>query len=174
MKKLIIAAAIVCAAAFAQAAMVDWTIATGSGSTYYVFNGDYSTAVVTALSDTTDGGSAAFNEWIGTISSDLYKSGTTGNKGASGQFTKDAAATLTYLVMPSGLKDEEAYKIYTASTSGMTYDPEAQQSSPGKVKFTYASQGTAGTIAAASVPEPTSAMFLLLGVAGLALRRRRA
>ena len=180
MKKLIIAGVIAVVSVFANASSVDWQIqASTKGLPYYVFNGDFTTAISTALSNTEVGGTSAFNTWIATVDSGKKMSGTfAGTKGAASGFSLTTVAdSLTFLVFDSTIADGNTYKLGTVSTSGLSYlaPPEGQQTSPGKVKFNYAGgAGTAGTIAAASVPEPTSAMFLLLGVAGLALRRRRA
>ena len=64
------------------------------------------------------------------------------------------------------------YKYGTVSTSGLVYDPGAQQTSPGAMKISNASLTSVGSIGQA-VPEPTSGLLLLLGMAGLALRRKQ-
>lgn len=62
----------------------------------------------------------------------------------------------------------------TATTSGAT---TKDASTTGVATFTIGAQATTGSktwyAVAATTPEPTSAMLLLLGFAGLALRRRR-
>ena len=77
-------------------------------------------------------------------------------------------------------------KMYVSNTAAANYnslDPSevnainfGAQSTPSKLSFdsgTYATNG-AGWYQAAAVPEPTSGLLMLLGMAGLALRRRRA
>ena len=77
-------------------------------------------------------------------------------------------------------------KMYVSNTAAANYnslDPSevnainfGAQSTPSKLSFdsgTYATNG-AGWYQAAAVPEPTSGLLMLLGMAGLALRRKRA
>lgn len=59
---------------------------------------------------------------------------------------------------------------WTTATDISAYDYEAGSYAPGT--FAVNSFANSGTVA--SVPEPTSAMLLVLGMAGLALRRKRA
>jgi len=70
--------------------------------------------------------------------------------------SSDNLSQLTYVA--DGATVDDTYTI-----SGLTSDTWSGE------KFTYA---TGGNFTA--VPEPTSGLLMLLGVAGLALRRRRA
>ena len=77
-----------------------------------------------------------------------------------GVMFKDSDNNLSQLVYAS---DMETVVADTYTVSGLTSDTWSGD------KFTYASRGNF-----TAVPEPTSGLLMLLGVAGLALRRRRA
>ena len=176
MKKLMIAAAIVCAAVFAQAAQVDWSLAKDDAKTYgnmsvYVINGsDYGT-VIGALTAGGDSISSTF-EGYALSTSDGTKVTALNSRGAGGATTLDLSGnSVAFFIFTdgaiadgkhydtTGVIDASSY-VYTPPQSGtaLEFDPS---------KFTT-KDGVIG------VPEPTSGLLLLLGVAGLALKRRRA
>lgn len=75
----------------------------------------------------------------------------------------------------SSLADGTHYYLGTAS--GVSGDPDPTPGSSGYVGYSFlddATTLTAGSWSTVSVPEPTSGLLLLLGMAGLALRRKRA
>ena len=75
----------------------------------------------------------------------------------------DDGTYIAVVAYAGGEGEDDMFRVFESMASGgvLEFDP------------LYGS-GTAGAWTQAAVPEPTSGMLLLLGVAGLALRRRRA
>lgn len=184
MKKLIIAVAIVCAAALSQAATVGWSnmgLASYNGDKYLMFvigqKGATSVATITALLDAgtavdsyaVGGGSVA----SGTANVPQNSSGVAiADQGTYTAFmvlfdaAVPVAGTAKYIVLEGGNNGTGYTQTIGATTASITF--------VGGNAASMVSAGTWKTFGASSVPEPTSGMLILLGMAGLALKRRRA
>lgn len=67
--------------------------------------------------------------------------------------------------------------FYLGTASGVPGDPDPTPGSTGYIGYSFLDDATtlsADSWSTASVPEPTSGLLLLLGMAGLALKRKRA
>ena len=161
MKKLIIAAAIVCAAAMSQAAAVVWSAGATSDEK------GYSVYILTALG-TFANEAAVSNASIGSGVVSGSRSVSAEGIATGAALTKSTTTLYAVVVTDDGKK----YATTSFSPSGYVYDDKAQppEPSPGTVEFSVSGL----TYKAFAVPEPTSGLLLLLGVAGMALRRRRA
>ena len=182
MKKLIMFAVVTILACAGQAASVDWSMAiTGQGATWkdagaYVmaFSGsDYDAVVKLLTVDGSDnmatdlGGYALALGAGGTQASVSSSRGTAKAAGTSDGVSGD---TMFWVVFTDGSMDAGKAIQWTAATSIADYDYEAGSPAPGT--FALNSFANSGTIA--GVPEPTSGLLMLIGMAGLALRRKRA
>ena len=190
MKKLVVVLSMVAAASVAKAAIVDWAVsgaAAQDGYTVYLLTaapGEYKSAGELASASV--------------ASAKIEKSGrvyTTGDQKASGdKVTKDSDF---YFAIISG-DDATSYSYLQAEgMNSLVYDPDNQESSPGKYNSMTAASILDGTVknftgggdnppgpddpptpgpgpgGDGDVPEPTSGLLLMIGGAALALRRRR-
>ena len=182
MKKLILAAALACAAAFANAAAIDWkasavldpvaTAAAGKNTAgsgwlgYVIMAADYSTVTSDLAAGKTD---SLVSKHVGEVKQ-------TSNKGAF------AATTATGNVA-SGSQDFYLIVLNSETLAGATgfavsakTTVEVDASLDTTVAFGSMADAThdASSWTTVAAPEPTSGLLLLLGVAGLALKRKRA
>ncbi len=163
MKKIIIALAFVAAVVSAQAASVKWKI-TGEtadiGKTVYL---------LTSLAESYDSADALAAAAVG--------SGTLAKKGrstyADGTFAADSITKTGNAYWAIINADGKSFTYIDADISSMVYDPNNQETAPGTAASSIAAISAGTTVAFGNIPEPTSAMLLVLGVAALALRRRQ-
>ena len=193
MKKLMIAAAIVCAAAYVQAGCYTWGFSNGGdagseteyleSATAYLFLGTITETAVDGgykldFSGVTGGAPVAGPGTFNDPDNEDYTIGDI-NFSASQKAdwaTDNAKQAYSLIIFEAdGVTDyanyEGKYALFTGD-SALVMD---QDSSTWYSDFTHVDaiqQGEWKT--AAAVPEPTSGLLLLLGVAGMALRRRRA
>ena len=165
-----------------NAAQVDWSIdlydmelagPVYEGMTVYVLTGANAGSLANYLTSGDYKDATSFNA---ALSSSTKTSASLDDWGyGSGTITGvDASSQLSVLILETGVA--EGASIYWTSLKGIegiTY--EAGSSSPGTLEL-FPSDFSSGKIsyAAESVPEPTSGLLMLVGLAGLALRRRRA
>ena len=204
MKKLMIAAAIVCAAAMSQAATVNWKAGTmyapesadggwntskkfsGAEVTGYVFDltkTQYQTLLAGGFSQeaiysgfTANGASSTLKVGTDTITSVTTKQMSYGSLNIGGKDTVSGQGDQVWAAIIYTYTDANLGDFYIANAGELTYGGSGTPS--------VNNLGTAigGANAAKSptelgwqsVPEPTSGLLLLLGVGALALRRRRA
>jgi len=186
MKKLMIAAAIACATAMSYGAAASWTMAgkgiydgTGetatankySGSAYFFDSGKIGQeALFTYLSAGND-----VTKATGYVGTGLVETGVIN--------TKTAANTITYGNQGTAGTVEWYFVLVESDQIYFSNIKEAQY--PGGATATAVAFGTQSESSLlpgssveegnwVAVPEPTSGLLLLLGVAGLALKRKRA
>ena len=177
MKKLIIAAAMVCAAAFAQAATVNWAISNVKDSA-----GAAPTAgwAVMAFYTTVGAGSGAIESAIASkeAASLAFESTTLAVQLSKG---KVAAHDATAAALDTS-KNYDFYYVVFNNSDATKADKYVMVSDPNQAysgmagKYTTSGDFSAlpawQDISAPVIPEPTTGLLVLLGVAGLALRRR--
>ena len=190
MKKLMIAAAIALTAAFAQAAAVTWSITdVYAGNTTDTASGiAFILNKTTALDTSSWTSGAATLAWLNANA--LGTGGTAFTwKGSNGDYsmaTEQAPASLGLLV--DGTTKYQLYAVVfdtdTVTDASKYFVTSANSKAKAIADASSATQFALGSQLAASqapggwttvsTPEPTSGILLLLGMAGLALKRKRA
>ena len=185
MKKLLIAAAIVCAAAMSQAASFNWLSTAAQKAPDIdltnlkvgevgVTSGNLAnmTAVTWAYEMFLDNGTDT-DTLTGTPA---FKLGKYNMSGLSSDVVKNAAAgapdvKVDYSIIITGTYTDTKGDVWTITSDAIT-----GSESFGEIATLQLNTGVATkfTVSTSAVPEPTSGLLLLLGVAGMALRRRRA
>ena len=194
MKKLMMAVAVCCAAVAVQAATVKWdsntmyTVASADGgNTTTKISGSAYAATFFALTE------EQYNTYLASYTADgnmkaVYEAfknatgGTAMSLGRGGNFTTSTTAAVgdtvygAVLFTTKATFDETEKDFYIANIASGTVGSDAGIT-VGNLASHYlgANPGTSiGGWQTTAVPEPTSGLLMLLGVAGLALRRRRA
>ena len=167
MKKLVMFLAIALVVCTVKAATVDWKVngtAADVGTTVYLLTGisDYAdiAELVTAAVDS------------GTIASAGRGKYTTPESSAVGDSVMSSADFYFAIVAADG----KSFNYIAVDMGSWVYDEQNQEASKGVFGTTTVAQIAAGaskSFGGGDVPEPTSGLLLLLGVAGLALRRGR-
>lgn len=198
MKKLVMTAAIVCIAAIAQAATSNWNWYTGTqvmkdgygkdGATYTpvaisttlyllaVADSGYTTQ--DALYQALGNGSKSIAD-IKAMALDSQATDSSGKMSAQKLFHREDAVTgTTYYYAIFAVSDDEKYVYFSASKSGNAVDDPGiatvSLATGTSANFKTTDSVTAGGWYSSPVPEPTTGLLVLLGIAGLALKRRRA
>ena len=179
MKKIMIMLSAVVMAVCANAAAVDWTVAyAGKGSTWVntdvtvlAFNGADYDAIVKLV--TVDGSETLAADLAGYALNGTGTKFTSNAKGIAKTatvLTSNAPNSMFWMILADGSTDAGSAVLWTAATDvkGNQYEPPATGTALSLAAGAFTNSGEI-----ADVPEPTSGLLLLLGVAGLALRRKQ-
>lgn len=167
MKKLLMIVAVTLAAISAKAAVVNWAVSGAAAQENYKVY--LLTSIADSYSSVDDIAAAAVSQGTVAKSGRTY---TTGNVVASGDAVTKSA-TYYFAIVSSDSATSFNY-VEATGLAAKVYDPDNQESSPGAFNTISAAAIAAGTSKAigGSVPEPTTGLLVLLGVAGLVLKRK--
>ena len=201
MKKLMIALAAVAVAAGVQAASIDWAStqnsnfkgydgkALATSMPVYLIDSTYIDTIVAAINNGTIGN--VDKETGKFVTQGVLEAGTWANtRGGIAKHTVNGGSALVYdkgvttydfaqLIIDNVNGSPDTYYNISQAITKAAYDPSktdefaATTVTFGYDMFSADNSQTGGWVKAQAVPEPTSGLLLLLGVAGLALRRRR-
>ena len=192
MKKIMIAASAILLGVVANAASVTWImsnvyqpgstdtrIAEGNGLVYLFCAEDYSVASVNSLLSNTE---TSLADKIATLNNNsIGKTALTGSGRVSTSMAWDKAAgsySFYAVIFADNAVAEGGKFIATATSTEYGWDNAADTAvAVGNQKTLtqdLSNWSSVATQATTDVPEPTSGLLLLLGVAGLALKRKRA
>lgn len=185
MKKLLIMASIATTAMFANAASFVWGLGSGDyqdheGNVLETGTAFFYLGTVTASESAFDVASATFIDSAG-FDMDNYAYGKVAALSASDLQSSDAitstAAGQKYsiiLLEKSGVSSLDGYEGYYTIVSGTSGDTGVLPGATNTYFADFANFTSSAYTTSQMVPEPTSGLLMLLGMAGLALRRRRA
>lgn len=179
MKKIMIMLSAVAMAMCVNAAAVDWNVTySGKGTTWVnndvvvlAFDGaDYADIVKLVTVDGSETLASDLSAYALNGAGTKFTSNFKGSAKTATVKTLDAPDSIFWMILADGSTEAGSTVLWTAATDvkGSQYEPPASGTA---LAIGAASFTNSGEIAA--VPEPTSGLLLLLGVAGLALRRKQ-
>lgn len=186
MKKLMLALAVVIAAVAVEAASIDWKLTASPavrirGSEGGIFAGeaylvlaDYTSGIESAIKAGTFDGLSTQGV-VGTHASISASTGAiTGNTATSALMAEGASYSFQVLLVEKGTDGKVTdYFLTTAQTATTSTAQTPGSAAFGPTAFSGSANGWQD-VPTSDIPEPTSGLLLLLGVAGLALKRKRA
>ena len=169
MKKLMVILAAVAMAGASQAAVFSWKLSTGAtyaSMNVYAISGATSESVLAAFGSNTEA------DWTAVVSGITAITAGTGSRGVASSTMADVSdgGKIVFAIIDGNIADGNKYFVTEAYTipNGATFTP------PDSHAATSIPVSLAGSGTFTAVPEPTSGLLLLLGMAGLALKRKRA
>ena len=173
MKKLMVIAAVIALATATQAATFMWKVSTGSayaGMNVYAITGTTAAEVIAAFSATDSA-----DNWVAAVKGAIPVVAADGSRGTASGDTINVADgdNLVFAIVNGGIAEGNDWYVLADYTipAGATFTPPTT----GQRKTIAVGTPTSGTFQLAGptpTPEPTSGLLLVLGMAGLALRRK--